>query len=87
MEKGEYIKQLRLEYTDICDELDERRKRLWCGAKARSYNREHGRGGVTLVYRALGISRSCIYAGIKEITESQGKSDRIRKQGGGRKKN
>lgn len=47
--------------------LDERTKRLWAAAEARSL----GRGGVTLVAEATGMSRSCIRAGLREI-ESAG---------------
>ena len=67
--------------------LDERRVRLWCAARAKSYNLAHGRGGVSVIHKTTGVSRPRIYNGLKEI-ESEDNLDnrRIRKTGGGRKK-
>ena len=51
-----------------------------------------GRGGPSLVARASGLSRTTIYAGIREINENKAKEstslnpDRIRRTGGGRKR-
>lgn len=82
------IKEIRQEFEDISYALDERRIRLWCAARARTYNRKYGRGGVMAVHHATGIPRSRIYTGIKELTHEQ-KLDpaQVRKSGGGRKKN
>jgi len=75
------------EFRDLSFSLDERRIRLWCAAKARAYDREHGRGGVTLVCRATGVSRPTIYAGLREIDGSEKlATSRMRQAGGGRKK-
>ena len=81
------IEFIKAEYADISQSLDERRIRLWCAAKAKSYNREYARGGVSVVYRATGISRSCIYAGLKEIDSDSSPIviNKVRKSGGGRK--
>jgi hypothetical protein len=66
--------------------LDERGTRLWCATKAMVYNQFYGRGGVTAVHEATGVSRRRIYAGIKEIEQfDQIKKGLIRKTGGGRK--
>jgi len=67
--------------------LDERRVRLWCAARAKAFNLAHGRGGVSAVHRATGVSRPRIYKGIKEI-ESDDKlnNGRVRNSGGGRRK-
>lgn len=83
----ERLRAIKEEFDDISDSFDERRIRLWCAAKARAYNRIHGRGGVTSVYKATGVSRPRIYVGLKEITSDE-KLDkhRIRRKGGGRKK-
>ena len=43
--------------------LDEATLRLWAAVEARSL----GRGGVSLVARAIGISRTTIYAGLAEL--------------------
>jgi transposase len=87
-EKAEtIIKAIKEEFEDISYALDERRKRLWCAAKVRAYNKINGKGGVTLVHKATQISRPTIYAGLKEL-ESEEKLDKkkIRQQGGGRQK-
>ena len=75
------------EFRDIDFSLDERRIRLWCAAKARVYNREHGKGGVNMVSYATGVSRRRIHAGLKEIeSPNRLEKERIRRGGGGRKK-
>ena len=66
--------------------LDERTKRLWAATEARAV----GRGGVTRVWEATGMSRSRIHAGLREI-ESAGPAGvaatgRQRAPGGGRKR-
>ena len=72
--------------------LDEATLRLWAAVEARSL----GRGGVRLVARALGISRTTIYAGLAELDAADvaqrrrqppapgAPSRRIRAPGGGR---
>lgn len=66
--------------------LDERSRRLVLGAEAKLL----GRGGVSLVSRATGVSRAAISEGKKEVeTPKPGKAistSRIRKEGGGRKR-
>jgi len=75
------------EYADISFSLDERRRRLWCAAKARAYNRIYSIGGVSIVHRATGVSRSRIHTGLKEIINPEKlDTQRIRRSGGGRKK-
>ena len=43
-------------FADLAPELDERRRRVLCGATARLL----GRGGITAVSRAAGISRNTV---------------------------
>ena len=74
--------------------LDEATLRLWAAVEARSL----GRGGVSLVARAIGISRTTIYAGLAELDAADvaqrrrlppapgAPSRRIRGPGGGRKR-
>lgn len=85
--KNNEILVIRQEFGEISFSLDERRTRLWCAARSRAYNRKNGRGGVTAVHKATGVSRRRIYEGLKEIEypEKLDKS-RIRRSGGGRKK-
>lgn len=65
--------------------FDERLRRIYSAVEAKVI----GRGGISQVSRATGISRRAIYAGLKEIeerTDSQCRTPTIRKKGGGRKK-
>ena len=65
--------------------LDERAQRWWAGSEADA----HGRGGVTLVHEATGMSRSTIRAGIREIAgrdAEQSVPRALRRPGGGRKR-
>jgi len=77
---------LQRKYERLGEILDERGRRWWAAIEAN----ELGRGGVSLVARATGISRTTIYQGMKELSgnrkalESEGK--RIRAVGGGRKR-
>ena len=82
-------------YRALADRLDEATLRLWAAVEARAL----GRGGVSTVAKAIGISRTTIYAGLAEVEQKSpapavspaasrgivGKR-RIRAQGGGRKK-
>jgi hypothetical protein len=62
--------------------LDERSRRLTAAVEAMSL----GRGGVSAVNRACGLSRQVISKGIKEIEEGAVvPTGRIRRSGGGRK--
>lgn len=67
--------------------LDERTRRLWAALEARAV----GRGGITRVAEATGLSRSTIRAGLRELDASSTPDDekktrtRLRRQGAGRK--
>ena len=83
-------------YRVLAGRLDEATLRLWAAAEARSL----GRGGVSTVAKAAGVSRTTVYAGLAEIeaaskpTSKRSKaaamplaaSKRIRAPGGGRKR-
>jgi hypothetical protein len=66
--------------------LDERSRRLWAAAESAT----HGRGGISLVARASGVSRRAIAVGLAELQKKPDRSQRtrlpIRQKGGGRKK-
>lgn len=87
MDKQELINSVRLEFLDINQVLDERSIRWWCASKARAYNRIYEKGGVSIVHKATGISRTRIYRGLEEIKAGSIQSEGLRKKGGGRKKN
>ena len=66
--------------------LDERTRRLWAAAESAA----HGRGGISLVARASGVSRRASAVGLAELRKKPDRSQRrrlpIRQKGGGRKK-
>ena len=75
------IIQQKFETLSFC--LDERARRLWAATEALSY----GRGGITIVSQATGLSNRTIHTGIKELKNKDHlNEDAIRKKGGGRKK-
>ena len=64
--------------------LNERSRRYWLGAEALAY----GRGGLTVVSEACGVSHRTVVAGLREVQEAttmQDRSGRIRRPGGGSK--
>jgi transposase len=65
--------------------LNERQRRLWAAVESKAV----GRGGISVVSRATGISRRTIYDGLSEMERTPAKQEkpaRARKKGGGRKK-
>ena len=81
------LQVIKTKYTSLEPVLDERARRLWAGAEARAI----GRGGITRVAQATGLSRVTVRAGLKEldlpITPAAGRETprRLRRVGGGRK--
>ena len=76
-------------YHALSERLDEATLRLWAAVEARQL----GRGGVSIVAKAVGISRTTIYAGLAELDRAPtagspkgGPRRRVRAPGGGRKK-
>lgn len=80
-------------YRALADRLDEATLRLWAAVEARAL----GRGGVSAVARAIGISRTTIYAGLDELEQQEPAVSpasahgsvgqrRVRAPGGGRKR-
>ncbi len=68
-------------YRALAGELDERRRRLWAAAEARS----HGRGGLAAVVRATGMAENTVRAGLRELEGETLEPGRVRRRGGGRK--
>jgi len=60
--------------------LDERGRRLFCAAEARTA----GDGGVTVVARATGVARSTINRGLKDLQARDPAPSKVRRSGGGR---
>ena len=80
-------------YRALAGRLDEATLRLWAAVEARTL----GRGGVSTVAKAIGISRTTIYAGLEELELGSSPSGlarspaaaigkRVRAKGGGRKR-
>ena len=80
------MKRLREKYSALKGCLDEARLRWWAAAEARSL----GRGGVTYVAKATGLSQRTLHRGLLQLVGPAGKPsrlplDRVRRPGGGRK--
>ena len=72
-------------YAALSGVLSERSRRLWAATEAMSL----GHGGIALVERATGISRSTITRGIREVESGASNElppERTRRAGGGRKR-
>jgi transposase len=69
-------------YESIFPHLNERQRRIVAAVDAQ----ELGRGGITAVADASGLSRPTIHKGIKELRTEPLPLERIRQPGGGRKK-
>lgn len=79
------IKTLRTKYRALAPGLTERSRRLWAASESMAL----GHGGIALVERATGISRSTISRGIREVESGANETlspDRTRRPGGGRKR-
>lgn len=77
------LKTLRRKYLDMEPELTERSRRVWAATEAIAL----GRGGIALVERATGVSRSTISRGIRELESGERlEPGRTRRGGGGRKR-
>jgi len=77
--------QIKDKYESLLDVLNERSLRLWAATEARAI----GRGGQILVSEAIGIHKNTVLAGMKEVQKNKevAETGRIRRKGGGRKKN
>src|SRR6516225_10462251 len=78
---------IQAKYAALAPLLDERTRRRWAAVEARAI----GRGGITRVAEATGLSQTTIRAGLREL-DSQSTSDthnvtseRLRRPGGGRR--
>ena len=77
----EIVESLRAKLGAVLPHLDERGQRLVLGAEARAL----GHGGIGVVARASGTSRSRVSAGVAELESGQEPLGRVRREGGGRK--
>jgi len=80
MDDSDKEKAVGLRFSALSPHINERQRRLFVASEARAI----GRGGLALVERATGVSRTVIRAGLKELAEEH-VTDRVRQKGGGRK--
>ncbi len=74
---------IRQKFEALNPALDERSRRLWVATEAKVL----GRGGIALVARATGVSRSTITRGIRELESGEVvETGRVRRSGGGRRR-
>jgi transposase len=78
MEMSQYLKA---RYRKLLPRLDERSRRLVAAADCATL----GRGGISQVARAAGLSRPTLYQGVRELEGKAPSVGRIRRPGGGRK--
>ena len=82
MQDAAIINAIEGKYIELLDDLDERGRRRWAAAEARSL----GRGGITTVALATGLSDRTIRTGLKELDDPTPLAGhRQRRSGGGRK--
>jgi len=87
MQDATVVAWIREKYEGVAARLDERSRRRWAAAEARSL----GWGGVTAVARATGLTRKSIHFGLRELKAEEAdpaaalSADRVRRPGGGRK--
>jgi hypothetical protein len=84
MDRETVVEQVRKRYTLAAEALDERGRRTLAASEALTL----GWGGVTLVARATGLSRTTIGLGVKELRGAVAPAPpgRVRRVGGGRTK-
>ena len=83
VQRKEAMEGLKTKYDDISFCLNERSRRVWAAAEAKSF----GWGGITVVAEATGIDPKTIRKGLVELGDKQRvPASRIRATGGGRKK-
>jgi transposase len=80
----EKFQAMQARLADLLPRLNERDRRLALAAEAKSW----GRGGITAVHDATGVSRKTIQRGTAELSNDPAGEhpDRVRAPGGGRKK-
>ena len=82
MQDANLIEWIQEKYTAVVNDLDERARRRWAAAEARSL----GWGGISAVAMAIGMSDRTIRNGIRELDDPNAAPlDRQRREGGGRK--
>lgn len=87
MQDAGLLRQIKLRYRSLEPVMDERLRRQWAATEAQAY----GRGGLSAVSSATGMSRNTIRKGLVELAARKKNprapvAARLRKEGGGRKR-
>jgi Rhodopirellula transposase DDE domain len=87
MQDAAALRQIKARYRSLAVLMDERLRRQWAATEAQSY----GRGGLSAVSSATGMSRNTIRKGLAELAARKKNPRspvpaRVRKAGGGRKR-
>jgi len=82
MPDPEVVEWIRTKFLSLEPDLNERSRRTWAAVEAASL----GRGGISAVAAATGMSRTTIRAGLRQLREPPLEGGRIRRPGGGRKR-
>jgi transposase len=83
MATTDVVKWIGMKYQGILPTLNERSRRRWVAVEAQSL----GRGGICAVAEATGLSRTTIYAGLRDMRRGgELPPQRLRHSGGGRKR-
>ena len=87
MQDAAALRQIKSRYRALAPLMDERMRRQWAASEAQTY----GRGGVSALSSATGMSRNTIRKGLIELAARKKHprapvATRLRKQGGGRKR-
>src|SRR6476660_7662988 len=82
MQDASQTQVIQQKFTALVADLDERARRRWAAIEARAL----GRGGITVVAHATGLSRGTVRAGLRELADPDPlPAHRQRRAGGGRK--
>lgn len=82
MQDAFHTELIRRKFDSLVEDLDERALRRWAAVEARAL----GRGGISIVSRATGLSRVTIRAGLRELEDLDPLPSHCqRRRGGGRK--
>jgi hypothetical protein len=65
MQDAFHTELIRRKFESLVGDLDERARRRWAAVEARAL----GRGGISIVSRATGLSRVTIRAGLRELED------------------
>lgn len=83
MEIMKHVKNFRKKFYLVSPHLNEKTRRIWAASESKIF----GRGGVTILSRATGLSRSTIHLGLRDLEcKKPINAEQVRRIGGGRKK-